>query len=316
MISQNLIQVLKQQSILINKIRNFFQTRAVLEVQTPILYPAPVTDPYIDAFEVELSFKKQQKYYLQTSPEYAMKRLLAAGSGPIYQICKVFRNEPSATKHHPEFLMLEWYRPGFSEEKLIQEVSELLTLILGTPALKSLTYKSCFETHFGINPHEISQKDLILLCKKIDLAVITSSELSRDDYLSLLFTHRIEKTLGLEHPVAITHFPVSQAALAKKKQVDGDWVASRFEVYYQGLELANAYDEEISANNLRNQFEIDLKTRAQLGLKQVPIDEALLAITDQMPTGCGIAMGLDRLLLLALKLKNFSELMPFFIEPD
>ncbi len=291
------------------QVREFFKSKNILEVQTPIAYPAPVTDPYIDAFEINYLNKK---LYLQTSPEYAMKRLLAQGSGPIYQICKAFRDEGSGKFHNPEFLMLEWYRPGFSEENLITELNQLLQFLIKTPELKIKTYKACFEEKFNFNPHQISLAELIQLNQEKNYVhVISSTDLSKDDYLNLLFTHHIEKTLGQDGPVIINNFPVTQAALAKHKLIDGDLVAGRFELYYQGLELANAYDEQTDSQKLKQQFEQDLLIRKSLGLKPVPIDQELLTITDQLPSGCGIALGLDRLMMLALGLNNLQELLFF-----
>ncbi len=306
--SESSINYLKAQAAFYENIRAFFKAKKVLEVQTPLLYPTPVTDPYIQAFEVPYQNKK---LYLQTSPEYAMKRLLAAGSGPIYQICKAFRDEDFGRFHNPEFTLLEWYRPGFSEEDLIQEVDELLQTLIQTMPLETLSYRACFEQKLGINPHQTSLNNLISLCEKHELIILSSTELSRDDYLTLLFSHCIERSLGRDRPVIINNFPVTQAALAKHKLIDGDWVAGRFELYYQGIELANAYDEQTSAQILKDQFEQDLKIRQTLNLKQVPIDQDLLDITNDLPTGCGIALGLDRLIFLGLKLKHLQDLLPF-----
>jgi len=302
---------IKAQANFYAQVREFFKARDILEVQTPIAYPYPVTDPYLDAFEINYL---NTKLYLQTSPEYAMKRLLAQGSGPIYQICKAFRDEGSGKFHNPEFLMLEWYRPGFSEQDLVAELNQLLKFLIKTPDLKIKTYKTCFEEKFKFNPHQISLEDLIDLNKKNNYLNIHQSSnlnLNKDDYLNLLFTHHIEKTLGQDGPMIINNFPVSQAALAKHKLVDGDWVAGRFELYYKGLELANAYDEQTDSEKLKQQFEQDLKIRKLLNLKQVPIDQELLEITDQLPSGCGIALGLDRLMMLALGLNNLQELLFF-----
>lgn len=295
------------------QIREFFKLKNILEVQTPIAYPYPVTDPYIDAFEINYLNKK---LYLQTSPEYAMKRLLAQGSGPIYQICKAFRDEGSGKFHNPEFLMLEWYRPGFSEQDLVDELDQLLKFLIHTPDLKIKSYKTCFEEKFNFNPHQISLENLIDLTTKNNYLNLYQAHskplnLNKDDYLNLLFTHHIEKTLGLDGPMIINNFPVTQAALAKHKIIDGDLVAGRFELYYQGLELANAYDEQTDSQKLKSQFEQDLNLRKSLGLKLVPMDQELLNITDQLPSGCGIALGLDRLMMLALDLNNLQELLFF-----
>ena len=295
---------LQNHSRILKLIRDFFDEREVLEVSTPLMYHAPASDPYLTAFEVE---HQNKTYYLQTSPEYAMKCLLAGGSGPIYQICKAFRNEESGKIHSPEFTILEWYRPGFSEADLIAEVDALMQCICKTEPLEIRTYQDCFETEFHLNAHQANKEELIKLCQEQHIDLVADDTLNLDDYLMLLFSHKIEPTLGLDRPVIITDFPATQAALAKTKIVNGETVAARFELYFKGIELANAYDEQNDPELLRIQFEKDLSERKRLGLKTVPLDEKLIDSTANMPSGCGIALGLDRLIMLAMDKKSIYE---------
>lgn len=295
----------------IQKIRQFFESQGVLEVDTPLLYHTPVTDPYLKAFS---SPYRGHNLYLQTSPEYAMKRLLAGGSGPIYQICKAFRDEEFGNLHRPEFTMLEWYRPGFSEQNLINEVDELMQLVLKTSPLEQISYQALFEKYCDFNPHQITLKAAIEALAQHQITLFGLDKPSIDDCLMLLFSNLIEPQIGQDRPIIVFDFPASQSALAKTKCVEGQTVSARFELYFKGIELANAYDEENDASKLRARFEEDLKTRESLGLPQVPIDEKLLAITDQIPNGCGIALGLDRLIMLALGENNLGAIIP--IESD
>lgn len=296
---------LQQRAQMLSSIRQFFAKREVMEVETPLLYPTPVTDPYLKAFAVPYQGKN---LYLQTSPEYAMKRLLAAGSGPIYQICKAFRDEEFGHWHRPEFTMLEWYRPGFSEKDLIAEVDALMQLVLGTEALEQQSYRTLFEQFLDVNPHQLDLPQAqALLNKHIDGQGLDS--INVDDILMLLFSQCIEPHIGQDKPLIVTDFPASQSALAKSKMVDGDACAARFELYFHGVELANAYDEENDAEKLRNRFEADLKIREELGLPAVPIDEKLLAITEQIPNSCGIALGLDRLLMLQVGVNDIRDIL-------
>ena len=293
-------QYLQQRANIIQKIRRFFAERNVLEVATPLLMPAPVTDPYLETFSVDvLTGKGRQTRYLQTSPEYAMKRFLANGSGCIYQICKAFRDDECGRLHRPEFTMLEWYRVGFDDDQLMQEVSKLLSLVLSCGEANKISYQSVFQRHLQINPLLIDTKELKALCDRHchlneDLA------LTRDDYLQLLFAQVIEPQLGQEVPVLVYDFPASQAALARLKQDRDVVVAARFEAYYRGIELANGYWELTDVDLQRKRFEADLVRRAEIGAKPVPIDEGLLeAMASGLPDCAGVALGIDRLIMLA-----------------
>jgi elongation factor P--(R)-beta-lysine ligase len=227
---------------IVKDIRQFFEARGVLEVDTPLLGHSTVTAPHLNSFETQLIFANAagNTLYLQTSPEYAMKRLLAAGSGSIYQICKAFRNGEVGRNHNPEFTLLEWYRVGMTYMDLMDEVDTFLKTILKTPPATRMSYHALFNSYFSINPHTCSTKSLAAIASEYGLAFKgAESEQARDDWLDLLLTHLIEPHLGPEAPLFVYDYPESQAALAKTHLEDSYKVGERFEVYYKGLELAN-----------------------------------------------------------------------------
>lgn len=206
-----------------------------------------------------------------------MKRLLAAGSGAIYQICKAFRKEEEGRFHNPEFTMLEWYRPGFTHHDLMQEMDELLQFILGTLSAEKISYADLFIQYAGINPHTASIENLTACLQKNNIAIHSSIEIcNKDTALQLVLTHLIEPQLGKESPCFIYDFPVSQAALAKIEQ-NNPPTAARFEVYFKGIELANGFHELQDINEQRKRFEKNVLERQQLGLESPPIDEYFLA---------------------------------------
>ncbi len=303
---------LRTRAKIIADIRAFFAARDVIEVETPLLSHGTITDPHIQAipafFKQDLSSEQITTVYLQTSPEYAMKRLLSEGIGSIYQICKAFRQGEKGKYHNPEFTMIEWYRVGFDHHDLMQEMDELLQAVIKTkPALK-LSYAEMFEKYLGINPHKASEKELIQCAQKnkIDLASHLSD---RDAWLSLLMSHCIEPKLGPEEPVFIYDFPASQAALAK---IRSDKLASRFELYYKGIELANGFHELSDAKEQRKRFDADLAYRFENNLPVVPVDERLLtALEKGLPDCAGVALGIDRLIMLALSQEKIQAVLSF-----
>ncbi len=256
-------------------------------------------------------------YYLQTSPEYAMKRLLAAGYGSIYQIAKAFRGEESGRLHNPEFTLLEWYRVGFDLQALMDEVDDLLTLILGTPKARRLSYETLFREVLGLDPHHTTVQALAACAAAhgIQLSALAAQDLDVDAWLDILMTHCIEPTLGFDRPVFIDDYPASKAALATLRQrEEGVWVAERVEVYVRGIELANGYHELRDAQLQRQRFEADCVQRAKTGLPAIPIDQHVLAALEAgLPACAGIALGIDRLLLLKEGLQDLSETFSFGI---
>ena len=297
---------------MLRTIREFFYLQNVLEVETPAISQAANTDPFIDSFKV---ITNQQHRYLHTSPEYAMKRLLAAGSGDIYQICKVWRNEPSATHHNAEFSMLEYYRVGFGLEQLMHEVDALFKKLL--PDLKSdskyQTYESLFLDNLGFNPHTIACDAL----QKYIAEQVPSfqGELDQQASLDLLLTHCIEPILATDRITFVYDYPASQSALAKTEYLTGNpsvRIAKRFEVYVGSLELGNGYQELTGVDANRAVLNTELKTREAMGIDSVPQDQRFLAaIQSGMPESAGVAIGIDRLLMLATGAETLAEVLSF-----
>lgn len=309
------LNALRARAKMYAQIRQFFAERSVLEVETPVLSQAGVTDVHLASVQAQRHvLGKRQTHYLQTSPEFAMKRLLASGSGPIYQICKVFRDDEHGRKHNSEFSMLEWYRPGFSLKDLMHEVTDLLNAVLAQrfgqvrPAI--LSYKHAFMDRLDLNPLQASLKELKECCSRVGLNLDLGDD--RLGYMDLLFSHVVEPSLGFDAPVFLTDFPPELASLAKtRSDEDGELVAARFELYIEGLELANAYDELIDAEVLRSRFAADNAERAKLGLHVMPVDEYLLAALPQMPECSGIALGVDRLLMIAAEQMRLDQVIAF-----
>ncbi|MFM8454430.1 MAG: EF-P lysine aminoacylase EpmA [Gammaproteobacteria bacterium] len=330
------LETLRARADFLRRIRDFFHVRDILEVETPLLDFSSTTDPHIRSVEIHESAVflsastakynpkyKQGKLYLQTSPEFAMKRLLAFGTGSIYQICKAFRAGESGTRHNPEFSILEWYRIGFKLEDLMQEVLEFLTEIFNfkktkvqrtNHRLSYLNYAALFlETH-AIDPHQVELEVLGAKAKQLglDTAWIESDphlEADKDIWLDYLFSTTIQPYLGLECPVCVWGFPASQAALSK---INAQGVAERFEVFYKGLELGNGYHELQNAQEQALRFDRDNKKRLGTGKPMIPKDERLLgALQKGLPACSGVALGLDRILMLSLGLSSLQEVLAF-----
>lgn len=309
------IEALKARAQLYRTIREFFAQRDVMEVETPIVSQAGVTDVHLASVQAQRHIEgRVQQQYLQTSPEFAMKRLLAAGSGPIYQICKVFRDDEHGRKHNSEFTMLEWYRPGLDLRELMHETAALLNVCLAhrfdeiRPLV--LSYKHAFQDRLDINPLQATLAQLKQTAQRVGLTLDLGDD--RLAYMDLLFSHFVEPSLGFDTPIFLTDFPPEMASLAKVRlDEDGEEVAARFEVYIEGLELANAYDELLDASVLRARFEADNQERDKLGLQVMPLDENLLAALAHMPECSGIALGIDRLLMVATQKLNIEQVIAF-----
>jgi lysyl-tRNA synthetase class 2 len=287
----------------------------VLEVETPLLASAPVTDLHLEA--LRCSYRGPgadggRELFLQTSPEFAMKRLLAAGIGPIYQICRAFRNGEAGSRHNPEFTILEWYRPGWDHHRLMDEVDELLSATLGSRRGESLTYAEAFDRYAGFDAFE--ESDSALRSRVADLGVGEVEDLSRDDLLDLVLTHVVEPKLGHCQPTFIHDYPASQAALARVRNGDPP-LAERFEVFAEGVELANGYHELTDPAEQQRRFESDLELRQRSGLPGVPIDERFLAALEHGLRDCaGVALGIDRLIMVAAGTRDIADVLAFPIE--
>lgn len=292
------LEALKFRADFLAKIRTFFAKRNVIEVETPLLCQHTVTDPYIESFHIDDRF-------LQTSPEYAMKRLLAAGSGPIYQIAKAFRLGEQGHQHNPEFSMLEWYRPGFDYLDLINEIDALLQFLLNTQPADKISYQKLFQEQLQIDPISCTLDDLHDLLNQNNIN-------QREDFdtsLQLLLTHLIEPTLGLERPIFIFDFPASQSALAKLKNKN---IAERFEAYYKCQEIANGWTELGDAKEQQQRF-LENQQQRKTQHKNIPaIDSRLIhALDSGFPECAGVAMGVDRLMMLAQNTNKISDVISF-----
>ncbi|MGF1866219.1 elongation factor P--(R)-beta-lysine ligase [Enterovibrio norvegicus] len=308
------IASLKARATLISTIRQFFAARNVLEVDTPAMSQATVTDVHLHTFSAEFvgpGYAKGIPLYMMTSPEFHMKRLLAAGSGAIYQINKAFRNEEAGRYHNPEFTMLEWYRPGFDHHALMDEMDALLRTILGGGAAERMTYQDAFLNVLGVCPLEGSMDELKVVAASLGLSDIAEGEEDRDTLLQLLFSMGVECKIGQVVPAFVYNFPASQAALARVCH-DDTRVAARFEVYYQGIELANGFYELDDADEQLARFEDDNRKREKMGLKTQPIDHHLIdAIRAGLPDCAGVALGVDRLIMLALGKSHIDDVIAF-----
>lgn len=307
------IEQLRARAAILKFIRDFFAARSVMEVETPLMCHTSVTDPFIQSIPALFQrhpTKDEERYYLQTSPEYAMKRLLAAGSGSIYQITKAFRQGEISRLHNPEFTMLEWYRLDFNHHQLMDEMDALLQLILQTPQATRTTYQSLFQTYLSIDPLASSITDLAA-CAKAHHIDVAAEITDCDTWLDILMTHCIEPNMGETAPVFVYDFPASQAALARLSPTDPR-VASRFEVYFHGIELANGFHELQNAHEQRHRFEKNVRERKRLGLTELPIDEHFIAaLTHGLPNCAGVALGIDRLVMMALRQPNIQTVLSF-----
>lgn len=308
------IATLQKRAKILSQIRLFFASRDVLEVETPCLSSNTVTDLHMQAFATNFRSPPSggsQTLYLQTSPEYAMKRLLCAGSGAIFQMGKAFRNEQAGRHHNPEFTMLEWYRPGFDHLQLIDELDEMIQLVLDCKPATKVSYQQAFSQFLPLDPLTASLEDLKRLGSELGYQHICQHEQSIDTLLQLLFCQHVEPQIGLTVPCFVYDFPASQAALARINPADPR-VAQRFELYYQGKELANGFHELADATEQSERFSQDNKLRAAAGLEQVEVDPYFLAALHAgLPNCAGVAVGLDRLVMLALGKTDISQVMAF-----
>lgn len=294
-------------------VRGFFARREVLEVETPVLGRCSVTDLNIHSVPASLTCSEggRRNLWLQTSPEYPMKRLLAAGAGDIYQVARVFRDGERGSRHNSEFSLLEWYRRGFDDVGLMAEVADLVCGWLECPRPVTLGYREAFLRFTGIDPFTSDDDALRQLCRRW-MSPGQVAGLLRDECLDLLMSFCIEPELAGLGPVFITGYPESQAALARVSEVDGVRKAHRFELYIDGLELCNGYWELTDAAEQRARFDSDNLARRRAGRPQMPVDECLLAaMAAGIPDCAGVALGLDRLLMLKLGLEDIADVLAF-----
>jgi len=300
---------------MLRDIRAFFDQRGVLEVETPLLSSSCTTDPSISSFS---SRYQRHDLYLNTSPEYCMKRLLAAHGDAIYQVCKSFRNNELGPKHNPEFTMLEWYRPGFDMFELMDELADLVQMLSSNSApnsdiVQKISYNTAFQQAAGINPHSTSADECRSCAIKHDIEQPVGLVDDIDEWLDWLLTQLVIPTFQADGFTYVYDYPKSQGALAKlHENPDGYTVAARFELFYGQTELANGFDELLDADEQRQRFEHENMKRMGAGLQPSIIDEKLLkALEHGLPACSGVALGLDRLLMLLTGADTIEQIIAF-----
>jgi elongation factor P--(R)-beta-lysine ligase len=309
------LSALRHRAHMLAQLRRFFAARGVLEVETPILSASAVSDPQIESLTTCVA-GLPGRFYLNTSPEFPMKRLLASGSGDIYQVCKVFRDAERGRWHNPEFTMIEWYRLGLDDAALMTEVEGLAAELLAPhrrlePA-ERLTYADALRRYAGVDAHADAESSLERAAA--DHGIVCQAELDRDAKLDLLMGMVVGPKLGRDRPCFICDYPASQASLARLKP-GLPAVAARFEFYVDGIELANGFHELANAEEQRARFTQDLAIRQARGQIQPPLDERLLAALQAgMPDCAGVALGFDRLVAIAVGASRLAEAMAFPID--
>ncbi|MCF7751473.1 EF-P lysine aminoacylase GenX [Bacillus subtilis subsp. subtilis] len=307
-----MIAALRQRAALNALIRAFFAAREVLEVETPILSAAGNTEPNIDSFHTRFSGHVDAgnpQRWLRTSPEYPLKRLLAAGVGDCYELGRVFRNGEAGGRHNPEFTMLEWYRVGWDHHRLIEETVALVRAALGlvhrTAGLRVIDYRSLYQQRLGVDPFEapLAQLQAPLASIRID-----ADGLTRDDWLDLLMTHCIQPQFDEDTLTVVHDWPASQAALARVRPGSPP-LAERFELYLGAVELANGYHELNDAAEQRARFTRDLAVRAARGAVLPPMDAPLLDALPALPDCAGVAVGVDRLLMAMMRTTRIADVL-------
>ncbi len=303
-------EVLERRALLLRQIRAFMVERGILEVETPHLSQSAATDPNIHSLTLALRRPESDvtlRGYLHTSPEFPMKRLLASGTGPIYQITRVYRAEESGRIHNLEFTMLEWYRPGFDHVRLMDEVSELLNN-LGIKTAERITYGKAFTDRIGLDPHNA---DTDCLVRRAAALGFLSEPPDHGVLLDFLFSEMVTPTLGRDGAVLVHEYPVHQAALARIRPGKPP-VAERFELFLDGMEIANGFHELTDANEQRRRFERDNQRRRAANLPAMPVDENLLqALAAGLPDCAGVALGIDRLLMVLCGATRLDQVLAF-----
>ena len=303
---------LRDRALMLQRARSFFASRDILEVDCPALSLAAPVDLHIEVMKVDLG--AGQIGYLHTSAEYGMKRLLAQGIGDIYQISHVFRLGEVGALHNPEFTMAEWYRCGFSLKEMIPETLDFIRLFLGDLPSKELSYKEAFERYLNIDYTRQTQEQLLSLAKQQGITLSAQAhQWDKDTLLQLLMSLKIEPLLGNDHLLILFDFPASQSALAQIRTCSNNQsVASRFEVYFHGIELANGYHELTDPIEQELRFKQINAARAQAGKEPLKIDEKfLLALGKGLPDCSGVAVGFDRLMLLRHKQHSLNAVLTF-----
>ena len=301
-------QGLEARAYLYAQIREFFAARNVLEVETPIINLCAVTDPHINSICIN---NKKHTTFLHASPEYAMKRLLADFKRDIYQLCKVFRAAEEGKYHHPEFTMLEWYRVGWSYQDLMHEVDELIKSLsrnkINLSQTKFITYQRVFIDYCRVDPWQANQLDYSRACDRAGLSL--RIKLSNQEYQELLLDQAIAPQLPKDRLTFIYDFPAQQSALAK---LNNAGKAERFEMYIGNIELANGFQELTNAQEQLARFDADNQRRQKSGKDKMEIDmQFITALNTGLPESAGVALGVDRLLMLILGVTEIRDVLAF-----
>lgn len=303
------VQILKERASLLMKARLFFSNRNIMEVDCPILSTNASIDPHIDL--ISALYKGNTVHYLHSSPEYGMKRLLSIGVGDIYQLSHVFRDEEEGQKHNPEFMMAEWYRLGFSLEQMIDETVDFVRLFLGNLPYQTISYREAFKQHLNIDYCTMNEQELFDYIESSGIPFYPSlKNEGKDAMLNLILGLLIEPNLGKNEICVLAYYPASQAALAQKRCHGEEMVAERFEVYYQGVELANGYHELADAKEQRDRLIEANMMRKALSKNALPLDENFLnALSHGLPDCSGVAVGFDRLMMLRSKCDSIADVL-------
>ncbi len=305
------VNILKDRAFMLAQARAFFTMRNILEVDCPILTKGASVDAHIDLIPAQ--YADLETRFMHSSPEYGMKRLLAQGMGDIYQLSHVFRDGEQSPKHNPEFTMAEWYRIGMPFEMMIEETIEFVRIFLGPLPSHRISYREAFIKYAGFDYVQATIPFLsqYLNSRGIQPYAGIESE-GKDSLLNIILGTIVEPQLGKGELCALAYYPSSQAALAQTQWYEDEQVAERFEIYYEGLELANGYHELTNAKEQRARFLEANQTRTNLNKNQLPLDEAFLkALESGLPDSCGVAVGFDRLMMLRHRTSHIANVIPF-----
>jgi elongation factor P--(R)-beta-lysine ligase len=307
------LETLRQRAEIIKTIRQFFDQRQFLEVETPLLSHDTVVDRYLDPFEVQVA-PNARPMYLQTSPEFGMKRLLACGAERIFQITRAFRQDEAGASHNPEFSMLEWYEVGADYEQGIQTLQDLIHALMPKQKSIRLSYGEVFRRHASIDPLAIDEHGLREVATKLaGNETVSFESYDRDNLLNWILARRVQHHLGIDAPTVVFDWPESQAALARtRREPDGVLVAERFELYLSGEEIANGYHELLDPNELGRRNQLNNELRIRDGKRALPDQSRLLeAMKFGLPACSGVALGIDRLVMKLLGLSDLSQVIAF-----
>ncbi len=315
-----LYEMVTARASLLHEVRAFFDSRDFFEVQPPCLSGDCVVDAYIDSISIDArkmglpSSPGRERFFLQSSPESAMKRMLVEGAPSIYSIGPVFRAGEAGRIHNVEFIMLEWYHRDRDVDEEIELVRHFIRKMLDVSRCDTIAYADAFVTHLGIHPLDVSLDDLHAIVAKVDRSLADSIRTDRDAMLDVLISEFIQPELGVEYPVVLRDYPATQAALARVLPHDPRF-AARFELYFHGIELANGYEELLDADELVRRGHENNQRRKECGLPELKVETSLVqAMRRGMPPCSGVALGLDRLLMLRMGATSLADVMPFPVD--